>query len=287
MFRRTLLALIPDRWTPRAREIVIRFQQHRLKSKPKITDIQFRRILQQDLGIRKGECVFIHSSSNKMNLDFPVHRIFGILRDVVGREGTLVFPSWNQEHEGVFDIRFTPTNMGLIPELARRIPEAIRSLHPLNSMLAWGPLAEPLTRDHAKSKAPLDENSPLHKLATTGGKVIGLGVTSYNLSLIHCPESLWLDKFPFPRFSSRTHFLPIIDYQGLTRQVELYEAVPDEAIPSRNIHAYIARYFRPHIVADFRFAGVDFFVCDAQRFLQKADELMRRGITMYGRTKAC
>jgi aminoglycoside 3-N-acetyltransferase len=277
-------ALVPRRWLSRARELAIRARQLRLRSQPKIGEAQLRRILEEDLGIRPGSLVFVHSSANKMNLDFPIHRILKILRDVIGPEGTMVFPSWNSDHSGIFDLRRTPTNMGLLPELARRVPQAIRSLHPMNSMLAIGPLADELTRDHGRSKAPLDESSPLHKLAARGGKIIGLGVTSYNLALVHCPESVWLERFPVPRFSRETQRLSVIDERGHERPVDVYRPAAGP-VPARDIRGYIAKHFRPDIVRDFRVSGVDFFLCDGLRFLVRADELAGRGITMYGRRK--
>ena len=52
------------------------------------------------------------------------------------------------ERDEVFDVRRTPTAMGLLSEMARRQSDAARSLHPTHSVVAVGPLAGELVATH-------------------------------------------------------------------------------------------------------------------------------------------
>ncbi|HLB76658.1 MAG TPA: AAC(3) family N-acetyltransferase, partial [Candidatus Dormibacteraeota bacterium] len=49
-------------------------------------------------------------------------------------------------------------------EYVRRLPQAVRSLHPAKSVAAVGPRAAELLADHARSQLPFDIHSPFHKL---------------------------------------------------------------------------------------------------------------------------
>jgi aminoglycoside N3'-acetyltransferase len=270
--------LIPKRLLPRARKTALCLRRIELACRGKISQSDFTRILEGRIGLKKGAVVFVHSSATKMNLDFPVYRVLSILHQIIGPEGTMLFPSWNDELSATFDLRATPTTMGLIAEAARRVPGAIRSLHPTTSMLAIGADAEELTETHSLSKAPLDENSPLMKLVRRGGLIIGLGVTSDSLSLIHCPESILLDRFPHPRFIPETFSAPIINETGALKHIELYKPAAIHA--HKDIRTYIRRYLDA-FVDDFRVRGVDFFACDASGAYRQMSDLAERGVTMY------
>jgi aminoglycoside 3-N-acetyltransferase len=77
--------------------------------------------------------------------------------------------------------------MGVVPELLRTWPGAVRSAHPAFSMTALGPRAEVLVADH-----PLEEDvgdrSPLGKLYDLDGYVLLLGVGHANNTSLHLAE---------------------------------------------------------------------------------------------------
>ena len=59
-----------------------------------------------------------------------------------------------------FDVRRTPSQMGLVTELFRRTPGVTRSLHPTHSICALGPLANELCATHHLSPWRFGELSP-------------------------------------------------------------------------------------------------------------------------------
>ena len=50
-------------------------------------------ILKENLNIKKNDIVFIHSSVDNLNLDFPFYKIINIILEIVGENGTILFPS--------------------------------------------------------------------------------------------------------------------------------------------------------------------------------------------------
>jgi aminoglycoside 3-N-acetyltransferase len=77
--------------------------------------------------------------------------------------------------------------MGVVPELFRTWPGAVRSAHPALSLAALGPRAEYLVADHALNEDTGDR-SPLGKLYELDGHVLLLGVDHWNNTSLHLAE---------------------------------------------------------------------------------------------------
>ncbi|MGD2158122.1 MAG: AAC(3) family N-acetyltransferase [Anaerolineales bacterium] len=89
-----------------------------------------------------SKVLMIHSSYKALGgVDGGAERLIDALLDFVGPEGTLLFPnfnfqSWTESH--YFDIRETPSKMGIIGELARLRDKAVRTPHPIYSFAVLG-----------------------------------------------------------------------------------------------------------------------------------------------------
>jgi aminoglycoside 3-N-acetyltransferase len=178
--------------------------QKRLSSLPPFSENDLYRVLTEDLGIQKGNVVFFHSSAEKLRPSFPLHHVLTILRDVVGEDGTLLTPTYPRQlsseflkNDFVFDVRKTPSYMGILSELFRRTKNAIRSLHPTKSVCAIGPCAQELTSTHQNSPYPYDICSPYYKVMQYNGIIVSLGVSPLRLSFVHCVEDVLKERFPF------------------------------------------------------------------------------------------
>jgi aminoglycoside 3-N-acetyltransferase len=98
-------------------------------------------------GIEEGDTVLIHSSLGKSmrdirkrGLDTSATLVLGSFLDAVGPSGTLLLPLFNFDFtKGVpFDIRNTPSRMGILTEAARQHPGAVRTGHPIYSFAVIG-----------------------------------------------------------------------------------------------------------------------------------------------------
>jgi hypothetical protein len=54
----------------------------------------FRNILSDSLRLSAGDLVYVHSGMDGLNLGFPFYRILFLIQEVIGREGTVVFPTY-------------------------------------------------------------------------------------------------------------------------------------------------------------------------------------------------
>jgi len=256
---------------------------------PKLTEEKFRQIVTKYLDVKKGSVVFIHSATDKLNLAFPFYRILPILLEIVGEEGTLVFPCWQFDYRAedylkkneIFDVRKTPTVMGLLPEFARRYKNACRSLHPTTSMVAIGKYAKEITGDHSNSELANDEHSPMYKLMQHNGIIIGLGVSTYNLSYVHCVEDVMKDKFPV-----KTHIDEVFDAQVRDQKGEIHNVKvrpPHRQIKFRRIEKYIRENIPVEICRDMKIDGVKYFTANSVELFKSMEALALRGITIYTR----
>ena len=165
-----------------------------------------------ELGLRPGMIVMVHSSLGQVGwtVGGPVTVIRALL-DVIGTAGTLVMPAetpqmsdpgtWNdarvkpewydtiRERLPVFDPLTTPTTMGAIPEAFRTFPGTLRSMHPLVSVCANGPLAASITAEHALEFCE-SRGTPFEKLYTLGAHTLLLGVGFNRCTSLHYAESL-------------------------------------------------------------------------------------------------
>ena len=173
---------------------------------PVISEQELISILTDELGLYKGATVFIHSSVDRMRLDFPFYKLLPILLDIVGREeGSLIFPTAHFDIRAeeyliknsdtvIFDVKKSPTVRGLLPEIARRQKNAVRSLHPTESIAVIGKYAAELTETHHQSIYPCGEHSPFYKMMKYNGLIFSNVVYHYHPSEKNATTSLLLKK---------------------------------------------------------------------------------------------
>ena len=149
-----------------------------------------------DLGIKKGSLIYAHSSLSSFGYikEGPNLIVDSLIR-LIGNEGTIVMPAFTHR-TGVFDAETTKCWTGAISETLRMRKNSVRSIHPTHSVVSLGPLARVITKNHEKSKAPFDENSPFAKMIRRNSYILMLGTE--NNSMIHYVQN----KIRFPNLFS-------------------------------------------------------------------------------------
>lgn len=145
------------------------------------------------LGINHGDKVLIHSSYKSLGtIDGGVMTLFDALKNAVGSQGTLLFPTFTfdyvNKNNPVFDVRHTASHVGYIPEVFRHTEGVKRSLHPTHSLAVWGKDRDELIKNHQLDQTCVGENSPIYKLKNNGGKILMLGCGLYNNTILHGVE---------------------------------------------------------------------------------------------------
>jgi len=173
-------------------------------------------------GIKKGDVVMLHSALSKMGyVKGGAHSVIQAFLNVIGNEGTLVMPSfpaigYNYDYlntDPVFDIKKTPSKMGVITETFRNMPGVVRSFHPTDPVCAFGPQAVELTRSHFGQLTPYNSESPFYKLCLLNAKIVLIGVELDSLTNLHTLEDAVLD-FKYPVYHSKLFECKMINERG-------------------------------------------------------------------------
>jgi len=144
----------------------------------------------KELGIKKGTSLFIHSSIRAVGGGVKACELIEALFCAVGKDGTLLFPTFTSREEEYFIPSLTPSVMGAVAEEFRKMPGVIRSLNPRHPVAAKGPMAKKLLIDHEKAIGPCSEGTPFFKHARSGGQILLIGVDLDTLTLLHTAEAL-------------------------------------------------------------------------------------------------
>lgn len=271
-----------QRWRRQARE------KQRARLQPMSED-EFRGLLTGPLRLRPGTIAFVHSSLDALRLGFSPFRVLPILQEVVGPTGTLLFPTYPRLPSAEFlrsgqefDLQTTPSHMGLLTELARRTPGAVRSLHPTKSVCALGPAAEELCSGHSQGQHPYGPSSPYRRFIDQGGFAIGLGVSSASMSFVHAVEDELRERFPVPVYGPELFSARCRDAAGELRTVETLAHNP--AMMLHDVPAFLRRRIPHDIAEDLHVQGRSWFRADAARLFHVMVRLALEGVTMYPRS---
>lgn len=264
----------------------VKRKNNQLKKLPLLTIPQLEDIVRNKLGIREGDVVLIHSSLGNLNLGCSPFEILNLLLKIVGDEGTILFPTYPKltsqlflESNKVFNVNKTPSYMGILSELARRHPKAVRSLHPTKSVVAIGKHAEDLTKNHSESIYPYGVQSPYYKINNYNGKIIGIGVSTKNLSCIHCVDDFMKDKFPVMPYDLEIFNAKCIDSNKNEVVIKTYAHQMDKM--GFNLPKFIKKYISKDICEDKEIEGMKFFRADSTLLFEKMISLAEDGITIY------
>jgi len=242
---------------------------------------------------RDFEILMVHSSVNHMKPmydDNPLEFV-QMLRAFCGPDRTLVMPAFyfgdpdiggpaaTFERYPRFDIRRTPSQMGLATEIFRRSKGVRQSRHPVYRISALGPLAEALTAGHETAESDCGLGSPFDFMTVHDTLILGIGKPFEVLTHIHHVEDLMGEHFPVPRSIGSDLAMTLVD--------------GDEEVPftlrrwgfkwERNIWK-LRDIMGPDKLREWKFHNVEMFAtmaCDVTEALQSA---AARGVTLYDRT---
>ncbi len=139
----------------------------------------------RNLGVRRGDTLLVHSSYKSFGeVDGGPATVNRALEAALGtdKDGTLIMPTFNFDfNKGeAWDVRTTPSKMGVLTELVRQDPRAKRVFHPFYSFAILGKHAEMLGA--LRYKSAYERNSVFGKLRDLDGKIVVIGL-SYNNSM--------------------------------------------------------------------------------------------------------
>ena len=188
-----------------------RTKQRGLSEKPS-RKIDFNKVIQalKDWGVRPGQLIVMHSAYRPLKATgLSPQQINEELLKLLTSDGTLAMPAIpsfpnDTDLRGYlrrdisdicfdYDVVSSPVKTGALPTALMKMPGAIRSRHPVNTMVALGPLAKPMMGNNLNEDLPLacGSQSSWKFCHDKGAIVVGLGTDlTHSLTMIHVVEDM-------------------------------------------------------------------------------------------------
>ncbi len=183
------------------------------------------------LGVTPGAVLIVHASLKSIGpIPGGPEALLDLFDEALGDTGLLAMPVFTYSFVGSdtcppFDPAASLSRTGALTDVFRRRPGAVRSLHPTHAVAARGRDAAALVAGHERLAA-LGADSPFHRMAERGARVLLIGCGFTSLSLIHVGESLagvyYRDRFCWTHcgWESRAR---VCAPDGSTRLADLHE----------------------------------------------------------------
>ena len=145
-------------------------------------------------GIKNSDTVLMHTSLKAIGnieegLDAFIDGFIEYLSD-----GTYIIPThtWANVNEDnpVFDVRTTQPCIGLLPTVAVKRADGVRSLHPTHSVVAFGKRAKEYVRGEEKCTSPAPPFGAWARLIDENAKILLVGVGLNRNTFIHAVDEI-------------------------------------------------------------------------------------------------
>jgi aminoglycoside 3-N-acetyltransferase len=240
-------------------------------------------------GIKEGDVVLVHSSLSRLgHLAEGPATLVNALLSVIGENGTLAMPTSPNnvfqlnyiQNTPYFDVLHSPSKTGAITEYFRKLPGAVRSLHPTEPVSAMGPLAKYLTKDHFGELTPYTKNSPFYRVSEKKGKILYIGVTlSMAGTNLHTLEDAV--DFKYPVYHDQIFEIDVIDEAGVKHRVKTKVHNPIYS-KKRQCDDLIPWFEQMGVLTKSTIGEAETLVVDADSFFKTMVQgYKEKGITMY------
>ena len=161
-----------------------------------------------ELGVRKGDALMVHSSLSACGrIVGGARTVIEALIEAVGEDGNVFFPTYQRAScflNGAINRRWDhrPSDVrardsesirwvGTIPiEFMRLYPDAPRGVHISHSWTGWGKRAAEVLSHQTWDEPAFSANSAPYKIMEMGGKILHFGSPICRTSFIHCLENV-------------------------------------------------------------------------------------------------
>lgn len=241
--------------------------------------------IMQDMGMRRGSVVCIHSSMKEFyNYTGTASDLIEKILECIGEDGTLMMPAFPDKHlvkraDYVFDPLSDKTGAGYLAETFRLFPGVKRSINVQHSVCAIGKFASYLTKDHQFSKDCWDEFSPWQRSLELGVLVFNLGLPrSFMGTFHHCIESKLKEEHPYwaQFFTSKE----VYKYYDSNRDVCEYTNMVSR-LDRRTRKKQVTRFFDSDDWQIRKLSNLEIKVYYTAHCFPKMLKLGREGITVY------
>lgn len=241
------------------------------------------------LGLGASDAVLVHSGFRRTSgfTGTPVD-VIDCLLQVVGPAGHLLMMSIPYrgssqryaESNPLFDVRRTPSAVGLISEVFRRRPGVVRSLNPLHPIIACGPMAAWLTIDHEKTAYSCGKGSPFERFLKMDGKFLFVDAPYSSLTFMHYVEDYFRERLPLALYNPAPATLRIKDSTSAEFTVRQF-FFSQEARARRNFGVIEEALRDQAAIRSARIGNTRLLLVDARQVFDCAARLVEQGRGFY------
>ncbi len=244
------------------------------------------------LGVQAGDTVMLHSAfSAEHGFRGTPSELIDTFLDAVGPEGHLMMVSLPYRNAALdwlesgrrFDVRKTPSMMGIVSEVFRRRAGVLRSLHPTHPVLVHGPQAGRIVAAHPDCLYSCGPGTPFEELATADGRIVFFNVEIATITFFHYLEHMVSSSLPFSLYTATPFDAPVIDAAGNPRIVRTF-AFAREAIRRRRPERLLDALYARGMVAQRRIGATQLLAVRAQDAIALTLALQREGGLFYDMT---
>jgi aminoglycoside 3-N-acetyltransferase len=177
-------------------------------------------------GVKRGSLLVVHSAFTSLRSRVEsANELLEFLLNIIGPDGTLAMPAMpffknarpindylsNKIDENVYfyDVQRSRIKTGALPSALHKRPGSIRSKHPINTMVAFGLLAEKLMNGNLSGESPLacGITSSWYRCVEEDAIIVSIGTDlSHSLTMIHVAEDTKDNNWPIKNWYSEKHF---------------------------------------------------------------------------------
>lgn len=290
--RKLLLNILPqsliDLYKNNKKRSRLQQREQLLRKNDIVTEAMIVTVLQQN-GIKTGDTIMVHSSLSKIGyVEGGAGTLINALLQAIGTEGTLMMPAfpavgYNYDYlktNPVFDVKQTPSKMGIVTETFRKHHNVLRSLHPTDSVSAIGKQALYLVKDHFAQLTPYNINSPFYRLCELKGNILMIGVDLNSLTNLHTLEDAVID-FEYPVYHKTIFTASLIDHDGkkLSMQTKVHDPVYSK---KRRCNNLMPHFEKAGFLKHFKIGQANCMLIEAGRMHEwMVENYKTKGITMY------
>lgn len=241
------------------------------------------------VGIAPGDSLMLHSAfSSAHGFRGTIPELIDTFIEAVGPQGHLMMVSlpyrsasldWLQSGR-TFDVRRTPSMMGMVSEMFRRREGVLRSLHPTHPILVHGPRAAEIIAAHPDCLYPCGPDTPFDELLKLDGRSVFFNVPIDMFTFFHYLEHHVSPGLPFSLYTDTAFDAPVIDAEGRTRTVRTY-AFARDAIRRRRPERLYDELRARGMVAQTRVGASQLLAVRVRDALRCTDDLQREGRLFY------
>jgi aminoglycoside 3-N-acetyltransferase len=264
------------------------FRRYYARTFHSFTPADFLRRLNQ-LGIRSGDTVLVHSSFDAFEgFTGKPTDVIAALEEAIGPQGALLMPTLPftgtaveyVKENPLFDVARTPSRMGLITELFRRMPGVVRSVHPTHPVAVWGEGATSIAAGHHEAKTPCGKGTPFTRLLERRGKILLLGVDIGSVTFYHGVEEMLEARLPASPFTQQIFHLTSRGPDGslLSTDTRLFEPAVSRR---RNLEKLVPELKRRGAWRTQRLGRLTLIILNAEDVLAAVAGMADRGIYCY------